>query len=51
MNDDNVLFNKNLDINQESTDLRNEISNQGFQIYKDDVIGDFTFIEARKTVE
>jgi len=33
------------------SDLRNEIAKQGFEIYKDDVIGNFTFIEARKTVE
>ena len=33
------------------SDLRNEIAKQGFEIYKDDEIGNFTFIEARKTVE
>jgi len=33
------------------SDLRNEIAKHGFEIYKDDVIGNFTFIEARKTVE
>jgi len=29
--------------------LRDEIENNNFEIYKDDVIGDFTFIEARKS--
>jgi superfamily II DNA or RNA helicase len=29
--------------------LRDEIVNNNFEIYKDDVIGDFTFIEARKS--
>jgi len=31
------------------SDLRNEIAKQGFEIYKDDEIGNFTFIEARKS--
>ena len=31
------------------SDLRSEVTKQGFKIYKDDEIGNFTFIEARKT--
>jgi hypothetical protein len=33
------------------SDLRSEITKHGFEIYKDEEIGNFTFIEARKTVE
>jgi superfamily II DNA or RNA helicase len=50
LNDDGLLFISETTQSSKLEDIRDEIKNLGFEIYKDNEVEDFTFIEARKIV-
>ena len=50
LNDDGLLFISETTQSSKLEDIRGEIKNLGFEIYKDNEVEDFTFIEARKIV-
>ena len=50
LNDDGLLFISETTQSSKLENIRDEIKNLGFEIYKDNEVEDFTFIEARKIV-